>query len=233
MDGSPSFRERRIRGVVRGGSWGFRPRLLRAAVRLAKRPTDGNHFVGFRVARTLTPLAPPKGKPSEEPAAAHPASEPVEATDAEAAGDPTIPTLSRAVAGSTFQDLLRSGGKGPEMAVIPAGSFRKGCLSNDESCVHRELPAHDVTIPQAFALSVHEVTFEDYDRFTVPEMASDTGWGRGRQPAVNVSWHDAKAYVAWLSAQTGAEYRLPSESNGNTQPAPARRPSTTGATRPA
>ena len=28
---------------------------------------------------------------------------------------------------------------------------------------------------------------------------------------VNVSWDDAQAYVEWLSAQTGAEYRLPSE----------------------
>ena len=98
------------------------------------------------------------------------------------------------------------------MVVIPAGSFRKGCLSNDEDCVHRELPVHDVTIPGAFALSVHEVTFEDYDRSTVPQLVNDMGWGRGRQPAINVSWHDAKAYVAWLSAQTGAEYRLPSES---------------------
>ena len=28
---------------------------------------------------------------------------------------------------------------------------------------------------------------------------------------INVSWNDATEYVAWLSSQTGAEYRLPSE----------------------
>ena len=28
---------------------------------------------------------------------------------------------------------------------------------------------------------------------------------------INVSWDDAKEYVAWLSSETGAEYRLPSE----------------------
>ena len=28
---------------------------------------------------------------------------------------------------------------------------------------------------------------------------------------INVSWHDAKAYVAWLSAKTGKAYRLLSE----------------------
>ena len=30
-------------------------------------------------------------------------------------------------------------------------------------------------------------------------------------PAVCLSWNDAQAYVEWLSAQTGARYRLPSE----------------------
>ncbi len=32
-----------------------------------------------------------------------------------------------------------------------------------------------------------------------------------RHPAVCVSWRDAQAYVAWLSAETGERYRLPSE----------------------
>ena len=36
-------------------------------------------------------------------------------------------------------------------------------------------------------------------------------FGRGRQPVVNVDWHDAMAYAQWLSAQTGKRYRLPTE----------------------
>ena len=75
-----------------------------------------------------------------------------------------------------------------------------------------EKPVHEVTIAQPFALSVYEVTFEDYDRFTYPNKVSDEGRGRGRRPVINVSWDDAQEYVAWLSAQTGAQYRLPSES---------------------
>jgi formylglycine-generating enzyme required for sulfatase activity len=28
---------------------------------------------------------------------------------------------------------------------------------------------------------------------------------------INVSWEDARAYAAWLTEQTGTEYRLPTE----------------------
>ena len=113
--------------------------------------------------------------------------------------------------GSTFRERLRSGGEGPEMVVIPAGRFRMGCLSNDRSCWDEELPVREVTITRPFALSVYEVTFEDFDRLTYPNRINDEGWGRGRRPATNVSWKDAQHYVAWLSQETGAEYRLPTE----------------------
>ena len=112
--------------------------------------------------------------------------------------------------GETFSDTLSSGGQGPEMVVIPAGRFRMGCLSGQE-CFDIEFPVHDVTIPQAFAVSKYEVTFEDYDRYTYPNRVDDAGWGRGRRPVINVSWNDAQDYVEWLSAQTGHAYRLLSE----------------------
>jgi len=89
------------------------------------------------------------------------------------------------------------------MAVIPAGSllYQRG-----------RGPGRSVSLSVPFALSVYEVTFEDYDRFNWQKgMASDEGWGRGRRPAINVSWDDANEYVTWLSAETGADYRLPNE----------------------
>ena len=81
--------------------------------------------------------------------------------------------------GDVFTDVLRSDGEGPEMVVIPAGRFRMGCVSGLD-CFDDEKPVHEVTFPRAFALSVHEVPFEDYDRFTYPHKVDDSGWGRGR-----------------------------------------------------
>ena len=112
--------------------------------------------------------------------------------------------------GDTFSDELRDGERGPEMVVIPAGSFRMGCMS-DQECDDDEKPVHTVTISQPFAVSKFEVTFEDYDLFTYPNKVADAGWGRGRCPVIDVSWNNAKEYVAWLSTQTGQTYRLLTE----------------------
>ena len=100
----------------------------------------------------------------------------------------------------------------PEMVVIPAGSFRMGCVSGID-CIDSQKPVHSVRIA-SFELSKYEVTFEEYDAFTDAtgrERADDEGWGRGRRPVINVSWDDAVAYTQWLSEQTGENYRLPSE----------------------
>ena len=100
----------------------------------------------------------------------------------------------------------------PEMVVIPAGSFKMGCVSGID-CEDDELPVHEVKI-DSFAMSKYEVTFEEYDVFakaTGREWANDRDWGRGRRPVINVSWYDASAYAAWLSSQTGKRYRLPTE----------------------
>ena len=109
-----------------------------------------------------------------------------------------------------FADALRSGGRGPAMVTIPAGAFRMGCASGLDCRINEE-PVRDVAIPHPFAISVFEVTFEDYDRFKRRDKVADESWGRGQRPVINVSWDDAGKYVAWLSSQTGEEYRLPSE----------------------
>jgi len=113
---------------------------------------------------------------------------------------------------STFQDSLESGGLGPEMVVIRGGTFQMGCLE-DEDCRDEELPVREVSVAK-FAMGKYEVTFAEYDKFakaTERRLPDDFGWGRDDQPVINVSWNDAKAYVDWLSQETGEQYRLPSE----------------------
>jgi len=101
----------------------------------------------------------------------------------------------------------------PEMVVIPAGEFLMGSPKNEPERDDDEGPQVRVRIGK-FALGVYAVTFEEYDAFcedTGRELPADEGWGRGRRPAINVSWLDAQAYYEWLSDKVGAEYRLPSE----------------------
>ena len=40
---------------------------------------------------------------------------------------------------------------------------------------------------------------------------SDSNWGRGKRPVINVSWDDAQVYISWLKAKTGRNYHLLSE----------------------
>ncbi len=111
--------------------------------------------------------------------------------------------------GQSFRDTLKDGSLGPEFVQIPGGTFQMG--SNDGSS--DEKPVHTVTV-KSFAMGRYEVTFEEYDKFceaTGRSKPDDEGWGRGKRPVINVNWNDAKAYVKWLSKQTGKDYRLPSE----------------------
>jgi formylglycine-generating enzyme required for sulfatase activity len=90
----------------------------------------------------------------------------------------------------------------PEMVVVPAGTTWLASGRN-------------VAIAAPFAVGKFEVTFEEWDACVAQGGCShrpdDRGWGRGRQPVMNVNWDDAQAYVAWLSRKTGKPYRLLSE----------------------
>ena len=104
----------------------------------------------------------------------------------------------------------------PEMVVIPAGEFMMGSPEGEEGRSVDEGPRHKVKIREAFAVGKYEITFEEWDACVSGGgcegyRPGDEGWGRGRRPAINVSWKDAKAYVAWLSEKTGKYYRLLTE----------------------
>ena len=111
-----------------------------------------------------------------------------------------------------FRDPLKDGSLGPEMIIIPAGSFRMGDINGQGSADER--PVHTVSIAEPFGIGRYTVTFDEYDHYAhLAKIGrpSDNGWGRGRRPVINVSWHEAAAYAQWLAEQTGKAYRLPSE----------------------
>jgi formylglycine-generating enzyme required for sulfatase activity len=102
----------------------------------------------------------------------------------------------------------------PEMIVIPAGAFTMGSPASEPDRKADEGPQHQVVIAKPFAVSIYDVTFDDWDACVkvggCPDY-SDGGMGRGRKPMVHVTWDDAQNYVAWFSLMTGAPYRLLSE----------------------
>ena len=102
----------------------------------------------------------------------------------------------------------------PELVVVPAGTFRMGDLTGGGDV--DEAPVRTVTIPRPFAMARYETTFAEWDACVAAgacrQGVGDIGFGRGRRPAMLVSFEDAEDYTGWLAQRTGKAYRLPSES---------------------
>ncbi|NLZ14866.1 MAG: formylglycine-generating enzyme family protein, partial [Thermotogaceae bacterium] len=67
---------------------------------------------------------------------------------------------------------------------------------------------HGVVFTYEYEIGAYEVTFERYDAYLLAtghptSTVSDSGWGRGNRPVINVSWQDAIRYCNWLSGQVG------------------------------
>jgi len=113
------------------------------------------------------------------------------------------------------------------MVVVPAGRFVMGSPTDE----HGRAAGEDqvsVTIAKPFAVGRFAVTYAEWEacsnarRFPWTSScaghrahrAVDAAWEweqRYKRPVVGVTWHAAKAYVAWLSKTTGKTYRLLSE----------------------
>lgn len=105
------------------------------------------------------------------------------------------------------RDQIEGAGKGPTMVVLPSGKFVMG---GEETW---EQPSREVTIATPFAMSVHEVTFNEFEQFCTATGHScpQQPWSGGDYPVVNITWKDAVNYTEWMSERTGKKYRLPSE----------------------
>ena len=121
-----------------------------------------------------------------------------------------------------------------EMVGVPGGTFRMGSPADEQGRDPDEGPQHDVTV-KPFWIGKHEVTWDEYDQYafatdlkpssvsagasgadavtrpTPPYGDESFGWGKGRQPALNMTQHAAMEYTRWLSSVTGKTYRLATE----------------------
>ena len=78
-----------------------------------------------------------------------------------------------------------------------------------------EQPQHYVTISKPFVVSKFALTFDEWDACVAygdcAQNISDSGFGRGRRPVINVVRDETQQYAAWLSSITGKPYRLLTE----------------------
>ena len=99
-----------------------------------------------------------------------------------------------------------------DLFAIPAGWFTMG----DDKGRPDERPARRVWV-DAFAAARTPVTNAEYSLFLAatnappPRFWTDLRFNAPEQPVVSVNWHEARAYLAWLSGVTGLPCRLPTE----------------------
>lgn len=121
------------------------------------------------------------------------------------------------------------------MKAIPGGTFKMGASTNDKFAEEDELPVREVSIDSFFMAEI-EVSWNEYLAWysqtsgegrttdigvlegvdgisgaTPPYGNPDQGWGKGKRPAITMTFYAAEKYCEWLSLVTGKKYRLPSE----------------------
>jgi formylglycine-generating enzyme required for sulfatase activity len=93
----------------------------------------------------------------------------------------------------------------PAMVPLPGGTFAMG--SNDDIT---EKPIHQVTI-KPFAIGKYPVSVREWNACAAANACPFLVTGREDIPVTDVSWTDAKQFVAWLTKETQKAFRLPSE----------------------
>ena len=107
--------------------------------------------------------------------------------------------------GAVFSDCPHC----PEMVAVTPGTFVLGRPA-------RAPFPHYVTFAYRFAYSKDRISFRDWKLCVLTGQCQSLGaiGSATREPVVQVSWVEVHQYLAWLSLETGVEYRLLSEAEG-------------------
>jgi formylglycine-generating enzyme required for sulfatase activity len=102
----------------------------------------------------------------------------------------------------------------PDLVEVRPGSFSyraNGEFTRDGRPVRA--PVWNVAFTKTLAVMRHQVTEAEYWRCAEAEACPmiDRQAIAADQPMVKVSWRDAQAYAAWLSRETRAHFRLPTD----------------------
>jgi len=95
-----------------------------------------------------------------------------------------------------------------QMIFVEGGTFTMGCTSGQSSdYFDNEKPAHRVTV-SGFYIGKYEVTQAQWKAI----MGNNPSYFKGDNlPVVCISWDDVQKFIRKLNAQTGKQYRLPTE----------------------
>jgi len=113
----------------------------------------------------------------------------------------------------------RRGDLGAEGTKQTYREFRKARQQDFESwrASRSDLTSTQIEGVQAL-IDMTDDEFEDWldewlpaGRQTQPSVWNDDAFNNPAQPVVGITWYEARAYCAWLSAQTGQPFRLPTE----------------------
>jgi len=145
------------------------------------------------------PASPP-AESAKAPASPAPAPPPPETKQATAP-----PQSTPSVTPTQPPPQLASSVREPETIPLRGGSFAMG--SNEDIS---ERPVHQVTI-KPFAIGKFPVSVQEWNACATAKACGFVSTGKDEAPITNVSWSDARQYVAWLAETTGKPYRLPTE----------------------
>jgi formylglycine-generating enzyme required for sulfatase activity len=94
------------------------------------------------------------------------------------------------------------------MVFVEGGTFMMGCTAEQgDECYDNEKPAHQVTL-SSYYIGKYPVIQAEWEAV----MGNNPSHFKGaRHPVECVSWDDVQVFLERLNAQTGINYRLPTE----------------------